>query len=59
MFFSIIGVIVVWLIASFVTNFLFYSNVPEHLRGNDSSAKTVHIIINIIAALVLLKVIFG
>ena len=59
MFFHIILIVVGWVLLGGVINFLFYNDVPNHLRGHDPSAKTVHIILNIATFIFLLKTIFS
>ena len=59
MFLSIIGIIIGWFIVGFIINFLFYNNVPTELHGRNETAKAVHIIVNIITVIILLKTIFS
>lgn len=57
MILSILGIIIGWFIAGFIINFLAYAGKPQHEIGNSSTAKALHILINIIAVIAILAVI--
>jgi hypothetical protein len=52
------GIIVLWFIAGFIINFFFYSGKPDYLVGKSQTAKTLHIISNIVAGIAFLANIF-
>lgn len=57
--FKIIGLIIFWFVAGFIINFFFYSGKPDYLVGKSQTAKTLHIILNIVTAIALLANIFA
>lgn len=59
MILNLIMLIIGWFIAGGVINFLFYNGVPVENRGENDGAKTLHIILNIVAVIALFKIIFS
>lgn len=57
MILSIIGIVIAWLVAGFVINFLAYAGKPQHEIGKSDTAKALHILINIIAVIAIIAVI--
>lgn len=57
MFLSIIGIIVGWFVAGVIINILYYGGLPEEYHGKNDNAKSLHIIINIIAVILIFVVI--
>lgn len=55
---KIIGIIVGWFVIGFMINFLFYSGEPQTNFGKNQTAKTAHIIINILAVILIIKTAF-
>ena len=59
MLLSIFGIIVGWFVVGFVINLIFYHDTPDEYLGKNEAAKGVHIIVNIITVILLLKTIFS
>lgn len=57
MILSILGIIVAWLVAGFIINFIFYAGKPQHLMGKSQTARALHILLNIITVIAILAAI--
>ena len=58
MILSLIMLIIGWVVAGAVINFMFYNDVPVDKRGSNDSAKAIHIILNIVVVIAFFKIIF-
>ena len=58
-FLYIIGIIGGWFAAGFMINVIVYSGQPEHKMEKSGTAKTLHIILNILTIIALISVIVG
>ncbi len=58
MFLSIIGIVIGWFVAGFLINLLVYGGKPQHEMGKSSTAKILHMIINILTLIALISIIF-
>lgn len=54
---KIIGLIIGWFAIGFVINVFFYAGKPDYLLGKSNTAKSLHIILNIITVIVLVFII--
>lgn len=54
---KIVGLIIGWFAIGFVINVFFYAGKPDYLLGKSNTAKSLHIILNIITVIVLVFII--
>lgn len=59
MLLSIIGIVVAWLVLGFLINFICYSDTPENKQGNSATAKNLHKVLNIMAVIAIVGVLFS
>ncbi len=55
---NILLIIIGWFVAGFLINVFFYGGKPDYQVGTSNGAKTLHIIVNIITVIMLLRAIF-
>ena len=53
------GIIICWFIVGFLINIFFYAGKPAYLDGSSNSAKSIHIIVNIITVIILVATLFS
>ena len=58
MLLSIIGIIIGWFVIGFIINFLVYGGKPNSEMGKTETAKSLHIILNVITVIFLIAVLF-
>jgi len=57
-FIRIVGLVIGWFVAGFLINFFFYAGKPDYLVGKSETAKSVHIITNIITVILFFMILF-